>query len=284
MELLNWQAVDTVIGLALDEDIGSGDITTESLVPPGLEGVGQIRAKKACVVAGLFLVGRVYQAVDPRVCVKVLVDEGKKVESGHPLCQVEGPYASLLKGERVVLNFLQRLCGIASAAHRAQRSVRHTRCRVLDTRKTTPGLRDLEKYAVRCGGASNHRMGLYDAFLVKENHVAAAGSIERAIRAAKKAHPDLPLEVEVRNTEELVLAVEYGADIVLLDNMSLLEISRAAKMVGSRVILEVSGGVTQCSLKAIAETGVHRVSLGALTHSVVAADLSMLIWPRTDLP
>ena len=280
MDRLNWAGVDRLIQMALDEDVGTGDITTSSVVSEDLEGVGQVRAKKSCVVAGLFLAARVYSVLDPRVQVEALVAEGKQVASGKPLCRMEGPYFSLLKGERVVLNFLQRLCGIATAAHRLQRNVRHTRCQVLDTRKTTPGMRELEKYAVRCGGATNHRMGLYDAFLIKENHIAAAGSISRAIRLAKKAHPGLPLEVEVRNTEELVLAVEYGADIVLLDNMGLGEISKAVKMVGDRVVLEVSGGVTQRNLKSIAETGVHRVSVGALTHSVAAADLSMLIWPR----
>ncbi len=280
MDLLDWDRVDALVRMALEEDLGGGDRTTRATVPDTLSGTAQIQAKQPCVVCGLFLVERVYACIDPEVQVTPLVPEGRKVTSGKPVCQLDGTYASLLKGERVALNFLQRLCGIATQSRRFQQSVRHTRCRILDTRKTTPGMRQLEKYAVRCGGAHNHRMGLFDALLIKENHIAAAGSVARAIRRARRTYPNMPVEVEVRNVEELVLAVEYGADTVLLDNMSLADISRAVRMVGTRVVLEVSGGVTHRSLKPLAETGVHQISVGALTHSVPSADLSMLIWPR----
>lgn len=284
MEKVDLNAVDRLIAWALEEDIGSGDITTDSVVSSRLNGVGQITAKKPCVSAGLFLVERIFKTLDERVQVEVLVQDGRLVAAGTVLCRMEGPYRALLMGERTVLNFLQRMSGIATLARKMQRMVRHTHCKVLDTRKTTPGMRTLEKYAVACGGAFNHRLGLYDAYLMKENHIAAAGGVDKAIQKARKAHPDKPLEIEVRNMEELVLAVEYGADIVLLDNMSLGEISKAVSLVGDRVTLEVSGGVTQRTLRAIAETGVHRISVGALTHSAPAADLSMLVLPSKKTP
>ena len=282
MNHIDWKNVDNLIEMALEEDVGSGDVTTGSIIPKGQMGRAQITAKKPTVVAGLFLVERILHRLDPAITVSCNVSDGKKVNTGSVLCRMEGPYDVLLTGERTVLNFLQRLCGVATLSHRFARAVRHTQCKVLDTRKTTPGFRSLEKYAVRCAGAHNHRIGLYDAILIKENHIAAAGSIPKAIKKSRKAHPDLPVEVEVSNIEEMVLAVEYGADIVLLDNMNLGQISKGVQLVGDRVILEVSGGVTLSRVKQIAETGVHRVSVGALTHSAPSADLSMLILPTNS--
>jgi len=279
MERIDWSAVDRMIDIALEEDLGDGDITTLSTVRPGIVGIGQVTAKQPCVAAGLFLVERIYQRIDPEVSVTVLIEEGRKVSSGTVLCRLDGPVRSLLMGERTVLNFLQRICGTATFAARFVRAVRKTSARIYDTRKTTPGLRTLEKYAVRAAGGCNHRMGLYDAVLIKENHVAAAGSVDRAIKKVRRAHKGLPIEVEVRNFEELVLAVEYGADIVLLDNMNAGQIRKAASLVGDRVELEVSGGVNLRSARRIAETGVSRISVGALTHSAPAVDLSMMIIP-----
>lgn len=279
MNRLDFAAVDTLIEAALAEDLGSGDITTDALVDSRTQGSAQILAKKPTVVAGLFLVERILRRLNPDIRVELLVTEGKKVAAGTVLCHVYGPYDALLKGERTLLNFLQRLCGIATLTRRYATAVRKFRCRVLDTRKTSPGMRTLEKYAVRAGGGTNHRTGLYDAILIKENHIAAAGGVPQAIAALKKHNPGMPVEIEVTNMEELVLAVEYGADIVLLDNMGLPDIYRAVSMVGERVELEVSGGVTLSSIRAIGATGVHRVSVGALTHSAPAADLSMLIVP-----
>jgi len=280
MRDLDLDAIDRLVRAALEEDLGAGDITSESIVPVGLMGCGRVTAKKACVIAGLFMIGRVYAAIDGAVKVDVLVEEGARVPAGTAVCALSGPYRALLAGERTALNFVQRMCGIATLTARYARAVKGTRASIYDTRKTTPGLRTLEKYAVRSGGGRNHRMGLFDAFLIKENHIAAAGSVDRAIRRARKAHPDKRLEVEVRNIEELVLAVEYEADTVLLDNMSLDEVEKAVRLVGERVELEVSGGVTVEAARRLASTGVSRISVGALTHSAPAADLSMLIEPN----
>jgi len=280
MESLDWAQIDPLISLALNEDVGTGDITSLATVPDGTSGTGQIVAKKGCVAAGLFLVGRIYAAISARVEVELLQEEGGKVTAGTPLCRLAGPYRALLAGERTVLNFIQRSCGIATFTSRFVKAVSGTSCTIYDTRKTCPGNRCLDKYAVRAGGGANHRMGLSDAILIKENHVAAAGSVAAAIERAGAANPDVPLHVEVRNFEELVLAVEYGADVVLLDNMSRGAVAKAVTLVGDRVELEVSGGVTLGTVKGLAATGVPRISVGALTHSVPAADLSMLIIPE----
>ncbi len=280
MNRLDLEAVDQLISLAIAEDLGHADITTDAIVAGDTPGSAQIIAKKPTVVAGLFLVERIYRSLDPNITVELLENDGRKVAAGTVLCHVEGPYAALLRGERTVLNFLQRLSGVATLTRRYVSAVKKSRCSVLDTRKTSPGMRSLEKYAVRAGGGTNHRTGLFDAVLIKENHIAAAGGVPAAIKLArKKVGKNVLVEIEVTNFEELVLAVEYGADIVLLDNMGLSDISRAVNMVGQRVELEVSGGVTLSTIRAIAATGVHRISVGALTHSAPAADLSMLIVP-----
>jgi nicotinate-nucleotide pyrophosphorylase (carboxylating) len=277
MEQIDWARVDASIAEALTEDLGAGDITTRATVSSRAWGAGQIVAKETCTVAGLFLVPRIFARLSDDVVVESLVDEGTRVPRGTLLCRFSGPYRTLLEGERTVLNYLQRLCGIASLTHKYVRAVSHGKARIYDTRKTTPGLRTLEKYAVRAGGGCNHRMGLYDAILIKENHAAAAGGVDRAVTKARKACPGVPVEVEVRNMEELVLAVEYGADIVLLDNMEQKDIRKAVRLVGRRVALEASGGVNLKSARALADSGVHRISVGALTHSAPGADLSMLI-------
>jgi nicotinate-nucleotide pyrophosphorylase (carboxylating) len=277
MELIDWDVVDRSIAQALAEDLGDGDITTLSTVTAKAYGAGQIVARQACSVAGLFLVERLFSKCNPEINVEVLVAEGTRVSKGTLLCTFDGPYRALLEGERTLLNYLQRLCGIATLTGKFVRAMKGGKAAIYDTRKTTPGLRTLEKYAVRAVGARNHRMGLFDAILIKENHAAAAGGIDRAVARARKAHPEIKIEVEVRNMEELVLAVEYGADIVLLDNMEYKEIRKAVRLVGRRVELEVSGGINLRRARDLANSGVHRISVGALTHSAPAADLSMLI-------
>jgi nicotinate-nucleotide pyrophosphorylase (carboxylating) len=279
MDRLDWTAIDKIIDLALEEDLGSGDITTHSTVSSRAWGKGSIIARKKVVVAGLFLVDRLYRQLDSGVQVEVITQDGSRARTGDVLCNISGPYQALLSGERVVLNLLQRTCGIATYAARYARAVKGTEATVFDTRKTTPGMRTLDKYAVRTGGAANHRMGLFDALLIKENHIAAAGGVDKAINLARKAHPEATLEIEVQNLEELVLATEYGADIVLLDNMTPVQVRKAVRLVGKRVQLEVSGGVTLKNVKEMAATGVPRISVGALTHSAPAADLSMLLLP-----
>ena len=277
MELIDWDVVDRSIAQALEEDLGDGDITTRSTVTAKAYGAGQIVARQARSVAGLFLVERIFSKCSPEINVELLVAEGTHLSRGTLLCRFDGPYRALLEGERTVLNYIQRLCGIATLTGKFVRATRGGKASIYDTRKTTPGLRTLEKYAVRAVGARNHRMGLYDAILIKENHAAAAGGIDRAVARAKKAYPEIKVEVEVRNMEELVLAVEYGADIVLLDNMEYKEIRKAVRLVGRRVELEVSGGINLRQARDLADSGVHRISVGALTHSAPAADLSMLI-------
>lgn len=277
MEQIDWHVVDRSITQALEEDLGDGDITTLSTVSAKAYGAGQIVARQACNVAALFMVERVFAQCSSEIRVETLVSEGAHVSRGTLLCRFEGPYRALLEGERTVLNYVQRLSGIATLTGKFVRATRGGKADIYDTRKTTPGLRTLEKYAVRAAGASNHRMGLFDAILIKENHAAAAGGVDRAVARARKAYPDVPVEVEVRNMEELVLAVEYGADIVLLDNMEYKEIRKAVRLVGRQVELEVSGGVSLRLARDLADSGVHRISVGALTHSAPSADLSMLI-------
>lgn len=274
---IDWDRVDPILRLALEEDVGSGDVTTEATVDAAQRGTGSIIAKKPCVVAGVPVAARLFHLLDPAVVLKPLFAEGRKATAGTVVCTLAGPYRSLLAGERTALNFLQRMCGIATLTARFVRAVRGTRCTVLDTRKTAPGLRVLDKYAVRAGGGTNHRMGLFDAVLLKENHIEAAGGIPGAIRKVREGRPEMRIEVEVRDMEELVLAAEDGADMILLDNMSMADVERAARLVGERIPLEVSGGVTLANVGKLAHTGVARVSVGALTHSAPAADLSMII-------
>jgi len=284
MEAVNWTEVDRIVDLALKEDLGTGDVTSQSVLGAGQWGEGHIVAKAPCTVVGLFMVERIYARLDGRIRVASLVEEGQRVRAGTPLVRFDGPFRELLAGERTILNFLQRLCGTATLTARLVRAVRNTGAGIYDTRKTTPGLRTLEKYAVRAAGGFNHRMGLYDAVLIKENHVAAAGSIAAAIGRARERCPGLELEVEVTNLEELVLAVEYGADVVMLDNMSSKDILKAGSLVGDRVELEVSGGVKPSTVRGLAVPGIARISVGMLTHSAPAADLSMWIVPVEKVP
>ena len=261
---------------ALAEDVGDGDTTTLATVPEDARGRARIVQKAPGVIFGLDAAEAVFRELDPEVRCERRVAEGEWREGGEVL-DVEGSARALLTAERTALNLLGRLSGVATAAARAAREVEGTGARVLDTRKTTPGLRALEKAAVAAGGGTNHRFGLFDAILIKENHAAAAGGITEAVRAARELRPDLPLEVEVRDRAEVDEALAAGAPRLLLDNMGVDELRATVKHVAGRAELEASGGITLDGLRAVAETGVDFISLGALTHSAPALDLSLLL-------
>jgi nicotinate-nucleotide pyrophosphorylase (carboxylating) len=276
--------VRALVGLALAEDIGRGDLTTEATVAPDAIATAEIRQKAPGVVAGLPVVALVFAQLDPRIVVTPLVPEGSHGDR-RVVARIEGPARSLLTGERTALNFLQRLSGVATASRRAAELVAGTACTVLDTRKTTPGQRVLEKYAVRVGGCHNHRAGLDDGVLIKENHIRAAGGITAAVTAAQRRVPPMQLvEVEVTNLTELDEAVAAGADVILVDNADLdglrAAVARAdwhAANGARRPRLEASGGVTLANLADVARTGVNYVSLGALTHSAGSLDFSLIV-------
>lgn len=263
---------------ALAEDVGDGDATTLATVPEGARARAEIVQKAPGVVFGLDVCEAVFRELDADAAFERGVEEGVWREGGDVLV-VGGSARALLTAERTALNLLQRLSGVATAAALAAREVEGTGARVLDTRKTTPGLRALEKAAVAAGGATNHRFGLFDAILIKENHAAMAGGVGAAVRAAREARPDLPLEVECRDEAEVREALEAGAPRLLLDNMPPAQLRAVVELVAGRAELEASGGITVANLREVAETGVDFVSLGALTHSAPALDLSLLLHP-----
>ncbi len=277
MEALTADSAD-VVTRALAEDLGDGDVTTTATVAPDVRAQAVIRQKAPGVIYGLDVAEQVFRALDPEATFSREVAEGVWRERGEVL-RLEGRARALLSGERTALNFLQRLSGVATMAARAVKAIEGTNARILDTRKTTPGLRALEKAAVAAGGATNHRAGLYDAILIKENHAALAGGVGAAVRRARDEAPDLPLEVECRDLTEVDEALAAGAPRLLLDNMSPDQLRRAVKHVAGRAELEASGGVTLQTLREVASTGVDFVSVGALTHSAPALDLSLLLTP-----
>jgi nicotinate-nucleotide pyrophosphorylase (carboxylating) len=267
--------VEAIVRLALAEDVGRGDLTTEATVLPDVVASAEILQKAPGVVCGLPVVEAVFAALDPSVSVTRLADEGS-VGDWRSVARIEGRAASILTGERTALNFLQRLSGVASASRKASELVAGTRARVIDTRKTTPGMRVLEKYAVRVGGASNHRAGLDDGFLIKENHIRAAGGITRAVHAAqRRAAPGQVVEVEVTSIDELDEALAAGASLILLDNFSSDGLRHAVARTNGRARLEASGGISLANLAEVARTGVDFISLGALTHSAGVLDFSL---------
>jgi nicotinate-nucleotide pyrophosphorylase (carboxylating) len=276
-------AVERLVRIALDEDRGPGDVTTAATVPPEARGRARLVAKAPGVLAGLAVAREVYRQVDPQVAFEAHGADGDAVEPGDLVASAAGAFASLLIAERTALNFLQRLSGIATLTARYVDAVRGTRARIVDTRKTTPGWRWIEKAAVRAGGGENHRTGLFDAYLVKENHVVAAGGIREALAAVDGANRDrLPVEIEVRSVEELELALAstHPPDRILLDNFepgALAEAVRRARARRADVLLEASGNVDMATVRAIADTGVDWISVGALTHSAPGLDLSCLI-------
>jgi nicotinate-nucleotide pyrophosphorylase (carboxylating) len=268
-----------LVRAALAEDVGAGDVTTLATVDGEALASALITQKAPGTIYGLDAAETTFAQLDPGASFERLVDEGVWREQGGPVLSIRAHARALLTGERTALNFLAHLSGVATMSARAARAVQGTGARVLDTRKTTPGLRTLEKAAVAAGGASNHRAGLHDAILIKENHIAAAGGIARAIERARAAAPELAgtLEVEVRDHEEIEQALAAGAPRLLLDNMDTAQLRAAVAQVAGRAQLEASGGVTLQSLRAIAETGIEWVSMGALTHSAPALDLSLIM-------
>ncbi|WP_295556276.1 carboxylating nicotinate-nucleotide diphosphorylase [uncultured Hyphomicrobium sp.] len=262
---------------ALAEDLGSrGDLTTDATVSADATAVATFGARREGVISGVAVAEAAFQAVDTRVVFEALGRDGDRVQAGGVVARVSGPARALLTGERVALNFLCHMSGIATLTRRYVDAVQGTHARIVDTRKTTPGLRAFEKYAVRCGGGANHRSGLYDAILIKDNHIVAAGGVEPAIASAR-AHAGhmVKIEVEVGDLDELAQALKHPIDAVLLDNMDVKVLRKAVTMVAGRVLTEASGGVTLDTVRAIAETGVDLISVGALTHSAPILDLGL---------
>jgi nicotinate-nucleotide pyrophosphorylase (carboxylating) len=270
--------MEELVRCALDEDIGAGDVTSAATVPAGARARARITQKAPGVIYGLDAAELAFTLLDPQARCERLVEEGIWRESGAVLA-VEGSARALLAAERTALNFLQRLSGVATLAARCAEAVAGTGARVLDTRKTTPGLRALEKAAAAAGGATNHRAGLYDAVLIKENHIALAGGVARAVTLAREHAPGLPIEVECRTPAEIDEALAAGAPRILLDNMTPDELRAAVDQVAGRAELEASGGITLERLRAHASSGVQFVSIGAMTHSAPALDLSLILEP-----
>lgn len=282
--LMTATGIDEAVTRALAEDLGNGDVTTAAIVRDGARARALIVQKAPGVVFGLDPAEATFRALDPEVALTRLIEEGRWREDGGEVLRVEGGAGALLSAERTALNFLQRLSGVATMAARCVAAIEDMEPRsprILDTRKTTPGLRALEKAAVAAGGATNHRAGLYDAILIKENHAAIAGGVGEAIRRAREQAPGLPLEVECRTLDEVDEALEAGVPRILLDNMSPAALREAVLYVAGRAELEASGGVTLETLRAVAGSGVDFVSVGALTHSAPALDLSLILTPLT---
>lgn len=271
-------SVQHLIDIALKEDIGPGDITTDHLIDPQLKGKGFIIAKELLVVAGLNIAKQVFQYLDSEVIFESEYEDGDFVNKGDTLAEVKGKLRALLTGERTALNFLQHLSGISTLVRSYVNELSEKNIRLVDTRKTTPGWRVLEKYAVRVGGAYNHRIGLYDGILIKDNHIAAFGGIRKAIDHIRTQVPHLlKIEVEVSNLNQVKEALEAKADVIMLDNMSVKKIKEATALINSRAVVELSGRITKGNLQALADTGVDIISVGALTHSARSVDISMQI-------
>jgi nicotinate-nucleotide pyrophosphorylase (carboxylating) len=274
------EEIHRAVALALAEDVGSGDVTTLAAVPETAQAKAAVRAREPLVVAGLALAEAAFRALAPDVQLTRATEDGQRVAARKPLLEVAGPARALLSAERVALNFLERLCGIATLTAQFVDAVKGTRAQILDTRKTTPGWRRLEKYAVSCGGGHNHRFGLFDMVLIKDNHLAALKhespiAIETAVQRARAKYPNLKVEVEADTLEQVEQAVAAGADIVLLDNMNPVQLRLAVQKAKGRARTEASGGVNLAGVRAIAETGVDFISVGALTHSARAVDIGL---------
>ncbi|MCL2669166.1 MAG: carboxylating nicotinate-nucleotide diphosphorylase [Syntrophaceae bacterium] len=277
MEAIEPRALlQELIEKALAEDIGPGDVTTTAALLGGERGVALATAKSGLIVAGGEVFAEVFHIHDPSLAVTLRKGEGERAEPGDTLAEVKGPLASILTAERVALNLFQRMCGVATLTRRFCDAVAGTKTRIVDTRKTVPGLRLLDKYAVRAGGGRNHRFALYDGVLVKDNHIAAAGGIAAAVRRCRDRIPHtLKIEIEVKSLSELEEALAAGADAVLLDNMGLKEMGQAVVRVAGRIPLEASGNMTMERVRDVAACGVDLISVGGLTHSVIAADISL---------
>ncbi len=281
--MLDFSAAKVIIENALREDIGNGDITTALTVPTSARAKAVLTAKENGVLAGLPVAELAFDILHGGVSVACYKNDGESFETGDTLAVFAGPARKILAGERVILNFIQRLSGVATATKRFVSLATGTKARIVDTRKTTPGIRLLEKYAVRIGGGFNHRFGLYDGILIKDNHIVAAGGITNAVSAAKTNAPHtLKIEVEVKSLEELREALAIGADAVLLDNMAPEKVREAVEITAGQAILEVSGGINENNIRSYAETGVDIISIGALTHSAKAIDISLDFIPEAD--
>ncbi|RKD26916.1 nicotinate-nucleotide pyrophosphorylase [carboxylating] [Caminicella sporogenes DSM 14501] len=276
--MLNWVLVDEIIKNGLKEDINNIDITTDNLIDDESKSMAYMLAKEEGVIAGLYVAERVFKILDKEVNFKFNVKDGDKVEKGTIIAEIKGNTKAILKGERLALNLIQRMSGIATISRKYRDVVKDFPVRIVDTRKTTPGLRILEKYAVRIGGCYNHRYNLSEAVMIKDNHIKAAGGIREAILKVKDKIPHtIKVEVEVESITELKEAIDAGADIVMLDNMELEDMKKAVEIGKGKVIIEASGGITLDKLVQIAEVGVDVISVGALTHSVKAMDISLNI-------
>ncbi len=268
--------IDKIIDSALEEDLGPGDITTEALVDLSVKGEARLIAKEEIILAGIEVFSRVFSRLDPEIVVETKYRDGEAVSNGEDIGIVKGSMRGILSGERTALNFLQRLSGIATLTRKYVERTDSSKVRVIDTRKTTPGLRILEKYAVRRGGGFNHRFGLFDGILIKDNHIAVAGSIAKALARIKGRVPHtLRIEVEVEDIKGVEEAIGSGADAILLDNMSLKETREAVSIAGGRVLVEASGGITLESIEEVSKTGIDLISVGAITHSARSVDISL---------
>jgi len=280
---MDFEQFRNLIQQVLAEDLGGGDITTDSLVSPPEQARASIIAREKIVAAGLPLAEMVFRQLDPGISCRLLIGEGEEAGKGKIIMEVEGAARAIISAERTALNFLQRLCGIATFTRRFVKRSKNKKVSIMDTRKTTPGLRKLEKYAVRLGGGDNHRFGLYDAVLIKDNHLKIVsrkgpGKIRRAVTICRRSNPGREIEIEVENLDELEEALQAEADIVLLDNFSPEELTAAVKINRGRAVLEASGGIGLSTVAAAASSGVDRISLGSLTHSAPAADISLEIY------
>jgi nicotinate-nucleotide pyrophosphorylase (carboxylating) len=268
------QTIEEDVRRALAEDVGSGDITA-ALIPADRHASASILTREAAIFCGAAWASEVFRQVDPQISVQWLVRDGESMQADQVFCRLSGPARGLLTAERSAMNFIQTLSATATRSRHFADLVSGTGVRLLDTRKTLPGLRMAQKYAVTCGGCHNHRIGLFDAFLIKENHIAACGGIAEAVQQARGLAPDKPVEVEVESLDELQQALAAGADIIMLDELSLDEMREAVRLTHGRAALEASGGITEATLKAVAQTGVDFISIGSLTKDVKAVDLSM---------
>ncbi len=276
MELLYNTQIDKIIELALEEDIGSGDITTLSTIPEKTTATGKFIAKQDTVICGIDIAKKVFHKIDPEVVFESYFADGDMVKTGDVIASVSGNARSMLVAERTALNIMQRLSGVAMRTHECVEMVAGTKAKIADTRKTTPGMRALEKYAVRVGGGTNHRFNLADGVLIKDNHIAAAGSITKAVKNARAVIPHtLKIEVEVETFEQLDEALMAGADIIMLDNMSNEDMAKCVKITHGRALLEASGNMDRRDLFEVAKTGVDIISIGALTHTIKASDISL---------
>ncbi|MFW6131445.1 MAG: carboxylating nicotinate-nucleotide diphosphorylase [Candidatus Aminicenantaceae bacterium] len=275
---MNEEIIDNIISLALKEDIPHGDITSESVIPLNSVSGAVIVAKEDCILSGLGIAEKVFKTIDDSVQFKPFFKDGQSVKKNDQIASLSGRSISLLKGERTALNFIQRMSGIATKTNRFVKALEGTKTKILDTRKTTPGLRVLEKYAVKMGGGENHRLNLSSMVIIKDNHIQITGSISDSVQKAKeKMKKDMKIEVEARNFEEVKEAINSGVDMVMLDNMGIKDIKKVVQCFGNKVLFEVSGNVDLEDIKNLASTGVDFISVGALTHSYKSIDLSMEI-------